>query len=95
MALSSDGTYYYAVKINEVPSDYWRKPFGRQLDDLKKINRFRERATRNYICAKGKPTHHIVRSWLKEHKPKAYYAKWQKETSYYKDDSIEIFYERN
>jgi hypothetical protein len=30
--------------------------------------------------------------FLKEVKPKEYYARWQKDTNYSKADSVEVFY---
>ena len=33
-----------------------------------------------------------VKEWVKENKPSEFYALWEKESSFYKDDSVEIFF---
>lgn len=44
------------------------------------------------IGAKGKGTLPAVKAWIKEKKPSQYYAKWEKDSSSYKDDVVEIKY---
>lgn len=80
------------VKIKGVDKEFYKAPFGRQIDDLKKVKAFIETAKTYYVDAKRKGTLAAVKQWLKEKKPSEYYAKWKKDSSNYKDDSVQVYY---
>lgn len=89
---SSDAKYNYAICIEGVDPLFYQKPFGRQIDDMQNIRQFQQEAKKDTVGAKNKPTLQAVKEWIKQHKPKYFYAKWEKDSSHYKDDSVEIFY---
>jgi len=89
---SSDSKFNYVVKVENVDPKFYLKPFGRQIDDLKLIDSFKKTAKKDHVGCKGKPSLSAVKAWIKATKPKFYYAKWRKDSSEYKDDSVEIFY---
>lgn len=61
--------------------------------DLKRfITPFKESAKKTHIDSKGKATISAVKAWVKENKPSEFYAKWTPDSSFYKDDSVEIYY---
>ncbi len=84
--------YNYAVNVDGVDSKFYTLPLGRQLDDLKKIQKFTDTAKTTHIGAKGKATLSAVKDWVKDMKPTQYYAKWQEDSSNWKADSVELFY---
>jgi len=88
----SDNKYNYGVKLDGVDSDFYTKPFGRQLEEFKTVKTFTSKAKSEHVDAKGKSTLTAVKKWVKENNPKQFFAKWQKDTSSYKDDSVEVFY---
>lgn len=91
-SFGSSGEFNYAVKIDSIESnDFYERPFGRQLEDLKKVKNFKEESEKKFIGAKGIPTLKAVKEWVKENKPKQFYAQWRKDSRYYKDDVVEIW----
>lgn len=60
--------------------------------DLRAIHEFKKSAKKGWVGAKGKPTLPAVKKWIKDNKPDQYYAKWEQDSSFYKDDSVEIYY---
>lgn len=80
--------FNYAILLEDTPLN---SPIFK-MDDLKRIRKFTEEAKVTHIDAKGKPTLPAVKKFIKEMKPIEYYAKWQADSSYYKDDSVEFFY---
>jgi hypothetical protein len=80
------------VKIKGVDKDFYKAPFGRQIDDLRKVKAFTGTAKTAYVDAKHKGTLAAVKQWIKATNPSEYYAKWRKDSSNYKDDSVQIFY---
>lgn len=92
---SHDG-FSYAVNIEGLSgNDFFRKPFGRQLDDFKKIKEFKEHpdTKENWVGAKHKPTIISVKKWVKLYEATQFYARWKKDSDWYKDDCIQIFYQ--
>ncbi len=88
----SDGTSY-AVKVDSLSSnDFLSQPFGRQLDDMKKLRAWKETASKAHAGAKGKSTMPAVRRWVRENKPAEFYARWKSDGPMWKDDSVEIYY---
>lgn len=87
----SDGMSY-AVCVPGVDNALFRKPFGHQLDDLRRIRKWKTAARVVWVDAKCKPTLPAVRRWIREHRPAAFYARWRSDDSMYKHDSIELFY---
>jgi len=91
---TSDG-FSYAVNIPTLDSnEFLKMPFGRQLDDSRKVGEWKKTAKKAYVGAKGKGTLPSVKKWVKENKPSEFYAKWKMDSSSWKDDSVEIFYKK-
>lgn len=82
----------YAVKIDDVPNDFFKLPFGRKIEYLRIIDSFKNNAKSTHIDAKGKNTMTALKNWVKMVKPKQFYAKWKKDTKMYKDDVVKIYY---
>ena len=82
----------YAVQINGIENDFPSKPFGQQIDASKKLKEFKATAKSTRVGAKGKATMTAVKEWIKENKPSEFFASWEKDSSSYKDDSVEIFF---
>ena len=83
----------YAVQINSLDSnEFFKQPFGRRLSDLRKAVAFSKEAKSAHVGAKGESTMKAVKKWVKDMKPSEFYASWQSDSSYYKDDSVQIFY---
>jgi len=81
----------YAVLIDGATIDKGAS-FGDLVMLNKKLREFKKVAKKGHVGAKGKATLASVKAWIKENKPSQYYAKWQPDSSYYKDDTVEIFY---
>jgi hypothetical protein len=88
---SNDG-FSYAVNLNGADNEFFKQPFGRQLDTLKKVKEFTAKAKKGSVGAKGKPTLAAVKDWVKMNQPTQFYAKWKMDSKSYKDDSVEIYY---
>lgn len=87
----------YVVKVDVLDSnDYWKKSFGQSLSDAKKVRDWLQSEGMKVfsIDAKGKPTMSSVKTWIKDNNPKEYYAVWRKDSDYYKDDSVDIYYKK-
>lgn len=85
--------FNYAVKIDTLDSnDFYTQILGRQLEDLKKVKDWQKDAKIAYIGAKGKSTMTAVKQWVKDNNPKEFYAHWQADSNFYKDDSVKIAY---
>ena len=82
----------YAVLIDGVDGDFFTRPFGRQLDDWRKIEDFKATAKHGYADSKWKPTMSAVKEWVRLYEPKQFFAVWNSETDFYHDDSVKIFY---
>jgi len=92
-AFGSADKFNFAVQVNGLDSnDFFKQPFGRTLGDMKKVQKFKETAKVASVGAKGKATKAAVRAWVKENKPTQFFAKWQKDSTNWKDDSVEIHY---
>ena len=59
---------------------------------MKKLKEFKTNSKSTRVDAKGKATMTAVKEWVKENKPSEFFASWQKDSSSYKDDSVEIFF---
>ena len=90
--LNDTGKMNYAVQINNIDNDYPSMPFGRQIEYRTKIKDFKDTAKKTRVDAKGKGTMPSVKAWVKDNKPSEFWASWPKDSSSYKDDSVEIFY---
>ena len=85
--------FSYAIKIDSLDSnDFPTKPFGRQLDDQRKVKDWIKGAKKTFVGAKGKPTIPEVRRFIKSSGFNEFYAKWKSDSSIWKDDSVELFY---
>lgn len=91
---TSEG-YNYAVNIKGLDSnDFYTEPFGRSINDRKKAKEFAQSAKSGYADCKGKPSVPAVRKWIRENNPTEFYAMWKKDSNFYKDDSVEIYYKK-
>ena len=61
-------------------------------DAMDKIKAFQKTAKKTYAGAKGKGTIPAVKKEIKLQGATQYYAKWQSDSSSYKDDSVEIWF---
>ena len=59
---------------------------------MKKLKEFKTNSKSIRVDAKGKATMTAVKEWVKENKPSEFFASWEKDSSSYKDDSVEIFF---
>ena len=87
--------YSYAVQINTLSNnEYFKLPFGRAMSDMNLVNVWlKSEGIKTFnIDSKGKPTMKSVKEWVKQNKPTEFYARWKKDSSSYKDDSVEINY---
>lgn len=92
-SFGSDREFNYAVNVKGLESNgFYTKSFGHQISDLRKIQEFQNAAKKGYVDAKGKATLTSVKNWVKENHPQEFYARWKKDSSHYKDDSVEIHY---
>lgn len=94
--VGTGGKFNYAIKINGVDGERLAGGnFGETITLNKMMKKAKESGNefkKEHIDAKGKGTLPAVKTWLKEKKPSQFYAKWQKDSSSYKDDSVEIKY---
>ena len=88
---SNDGNNY-AVNVDGVDNGFFKQSFGRQIDDIRRINAWKDTAKKGHVDAKGKPTKTAVRRWVNEVKPREFYAQWKSDSASWKDDSVEIYY---
>jgi hypothetical protein len=88
----SEGVSYAVNLPNLGSNEFYKQPFGRKIEDMRKVKLFQKSAKKDHVNAKGKPIMAAVKAWVKMMQPKEFYASWKKESSMYKDDSVEIFY---
>ena len=72
--------------------DYLAQPFGRQLDDARRVAAFKASAKRTHVGAKGRATLAAVRCWVRENAPSQFFAAWPSDSAHYKDDAVEIWF---
>ena len=82
--------FNHVFKIQGVDKDIYSQSFGRAIEGHKTIKKFCDTAQLEHIGCKGKATLKTVKEWIKENKPKEYYASWQKDSSHYKNDVVKI-----
>jgi hypothetical protein len=92
MGIGKKGKISYAIKVDKVPDNYFDLIFGRQLEYNRIVRNFIDTSKHEYIDCKGKSTLQSVKKWIKEVKPLQFYAKWESDSRYYKDDSVKIYY---
>lgn len=90
--IKTHGDKAYAINLKFVPKDYPTLIFGQQLKIRSEIQKWLKTAKKGYVGAKNKPTLTSVRNWVSEVKPKEFYAVWRKDSKFYKDDCVEIYY---
>lgn len=93
-SFATKGEDSYAFRVEGVEPEFYNRPFGRQLDSLRKAGEFCKDAKSYHVDCKGKSTMACVKAWIKAEKPEQFYAKWTADTSYNKHDSVEVFYKR-
>lgn len=84
--------FTYAYKVDGVTPGFHNDSFGRQIDALKLCRAFRKNAKSTYVDAKHKSTLSAVKEWVKNRKPSQFWAKWRTDSSFYKDDSVQVFF---
>lgn len=78
-------------KINGIPGDYHKLPFGRQLDYLRAIEAFKASAKSTHLSQKCRSYKAAIKEFVKLNGVTEYYAKFQAGKDVY-DDSFEFFY---
>ena len=81
-----------AFRVDGVDGTFMGQKIGRQIDSLRMLKAFQDRAKVAYVDTKRKKPLSAVKEWVKENKPSQFFAVWTPETDFYHDDSIEIFY---
>lgn len=89
--------YVYFVKIENLErNDFAIAPFGRQIDDLRKVEEWKKTAKSSYVSLKEQPNawksailHEIAALGAKE-----WYVRFKKPSKFYYDDSVEILYKK-
>ena len=85
--------FSYAVKINNLSTnDIAKLSFGRICEEYDKINAFKDTGKQTWVGCKGKATLASVKKWIRENKPAEFFAKWRRDSDWWKDDSVEIYY---
>ena len=85
--------FSYAVKVDGLSSnDFYKRGFGAVVSEASTLKRFKEKAKKGHVRAKGKDTLRAVRAWVKENRPSQFYARWKSDSPMWKDDSVEIYY---
>ncbi len=83
----------YAINLSQLNrNDFPTQLFGHRLDDLKKVKLFKETAKFAYVGCKRKPTLASIKTYIKENNIKEFYAMWEPDSSYHKDDVVTLFY---
>ena len=80
-----------AFRVDGVDGTFLGKNFGRQLEMLRALKAFRDRAEH---VAHVRCSQRAVKEWVKDVQPSQFFAVWTSETDFYHDDSIEIFYDK-
>lgn len=94
-SFGTNGQRSYAVKINDLDTnEFYTQSFGRSLSDVKKVDEFKKNSKKDWIGAKGKSTMPAVKAWIKLNNPSEFYCSWKSDSSFYKDDSVEIYYRK-
>ena len=83
--------FIWAIKINDVPSDYIEMELSLKLKYSGRVIEFRQHADVIHLNTKGINIKQAFRAWVRQVGPKEYFAKWT-DSKYNKDDCIEIFY---
>lgn len=86
---AENGQFYYATNLDGFRLIH-TQTFS--IEAKKLVEAFKEKSTATYIDCKGKSTIGCVKRWVKENKPKVYFAEWLKDTPYHKEDSVKIHY---
>ena len=90
----SDGKMCLALGIdgwNVNVKDSVKRGFGGMIDLRPEMQRIKQNGKKVYVDAKGKATIKAVKDYVKEHKPKEFYARWKCDSSFYKDDNVEMY----
>ena len=77
-----------AFRVDGVDGTFVGKKFGQQIEMLRAIKAFRDRA-KHVAYVKG--SLRAVKEWVRDNNPSQFFAVWTS-TDFYLDDSIEIFY---
>ena len=86
------GGYLYAVQIEGVNPQFAQAAFGRQLDDLRLIEAWKNGAKKDWILTKprkGQKPLPELKKWLASMGPREFYAKWDLRTY---DDTRVIYF---
>lgn len=78
----------------EIPKDLQSLPFGRQIDSLKLIQKWQEKATKGYISQKRQSFTKALKEFIDLYQPDEYFIHAfdkSKNPTYY-DDCPEIYY---
>ena len=62
------------------------------LNNTFKENFYRTVKDKDFLCLSTDLSDSLYDKWVKENKPSEFFASWEKDSSSYKDDSVEIFF---
>ena len=82
----------FLIKVQGLPKDFAKLPFGRQIEFNTTLKTFKETSKSAHVGAKHSSTLKAVKEWIKMMGVTEYYAVWQKDSSYYKNDSVQVYY---
>lgn len=79
----------YAINLPDVDPRFYQKPFGRQIEPLKKIEAFTTDPTTQslWLSAKRKSFRSAMAEFKRLYRPTQFYARHRPE-----DDSFQVFY---
>ena len=81
------------IKIDGVPKEYEKLPFGRQIEHRAKIDAFKRSAKVTWLSIKRQSVTRAWREFIAMFEPTEWYANYQ-DGEFARDDSIEVYYKR-
>lgn len=79
------------AKFDDFSAEQFSSNFGYQITHREDFQSFQQQAKLVTIGSKLKPTFATVKKWVRENKPKQYFAKWRGDSPLYKDDCVDMY----
>lgn len=79
------------IKINGIPKDYDKMPFGRQIEYRRVIEAFKSESKKTWISQKRISSGKALKDAIKLYEAKEYYCNIN-DSENYRDDSFEFWY---
>lgn len=83
LAVSLDGIDIAGIKVDNLHA---RLNLHCEIQNLNRVGSGKV----HYISCKGKPSISTVKAYVKEHNLQKFYALWRSDSSYWKDDIVEL-----